>query len=239
MAKSYVLTNSKKLDAFIRMGGKINDIGMVVGQLTGKPKYPKGHVGRKSRDRSRVPVDRIHPKERARRARIRALTAQLKGMGKSERKEARKQMVLMLKAEAKAQGEKAKFRGLGRLGRAPAVAVAKVAGVIASRRSTGQYHLEGLKRGQVLITSSLDHMRKGLLQRADGDVAAALTAMGKGLKELIRAAFRQTGHQDTGKLLRNIQYQVFSKGGKAAVKAAEKEQRALFKASKAASKRRR
>jgi hypothetical protein len=233
MALPYIKTNRKKLEAFLREGGKINDLSLIVGQLTGKPKYPKGHVGKRSRDRSRTPVDRISQKERTRRARIRALSAQLKGMGKEERKLARKQMVLMLKAEAKAKGEKAKFRGLGRRGRAPAVAVAKVAGVIASRRSTGQYHLEGLKRGQVLITSSLDHMRKGLLQRADGNVAAALTAMGRGLKELIRAAFRATGHEDTGKLVRNIQYQIFSIGGKAAVKEANKQAKALFKASKA------
>jgi hypothetical protein len=232
MALPYIKTNSKKLDMFLRTGGKINDLSLIVGQLTGKPKYAKGHVGSKSRDRDRVAVDRMSPKESARRARLRALTRQLKGMGKEERKVARKQMVAMLKAEAKGRGEKARFRGLGRMGRAPAVAVAKVAGVIASRRSTGQYHLRALKRGQVLITTSLDHMHKGLLQRAGGDVARALTAMGKGLKELVRQSFRQTGHDDTGKLIRNIQYQIFSVGGKAAVKEAEKQAKALLKASK-------
>ena len=239
MAKPYVLTNRHKLDAFIRAGGKLGDLGMVVGQVSGKPKYPKGHVGRRSRDRKRVAVDHLTPKETARRARLRALSAQLKGMGKEERKVARKQMVAMLKAEAKGRGEKANFRGLGRRGRAPAVAVARVAGVIASRRTTGQYHLRALKRGQVVITAALDHMHKGLLQRTGGNVTDAIIGMGKGLKQLIRQSFKQTGHDDTGRLVRNIQYHVFTKNGKARVLEVEKAAKALAKASKAAAKRRR
>ncbi len=222
MAKSFVKTNRHKLDAFLRMGGKINDLGLIVGQLTGKPKYPKGHVGSKSRDRSRTGMgDKKDPKEQQRRVQIRRAKAYLATLPK----EARKSELKRLRAELKGQGLSS--RTLGRK-KAGATAVARVAGVLASRE---QYHLRALKRGQVLITSSVDKMRDSLLGRA-GSVAGALIAMGKGLKELIRASFRQTGHQDTGKLIRNTQFQIFSIGGKAAVAAAAKAARALARASR-------
>ena len=51
--RKYVVTNRHKLDAFMRDGGKINDLSLLVGQVTGTPKYSKGHVGSKSRDRTR------------------------------------------------------------------------------------------------------------------------------------------------------------------------------------------
>ncbi len=220
--RKYVKTNRHKLDAFLRMGGKINDLGLIVGQLTGKPKYPKGHVGSKSRDRKRTGLgDKKDPKEQQRRIQIRRAKAYLATLPK----EARKSELKRLRAELKGQGLSS--RTLGRR-KAGATAVARVAGVLASRE---QYHLRALKRGQVLITSSLDKMRDSLLGRA-GSLAGALTAMGRGLKELIRASFRQTGHQDTGRLIRNTQYEIFSIGGKAAVAKAAKEARALARASK-------
>ena len=224
MAKSFVITNRKKLDAFFRMGGKINDIGMVVGQLTGKPKYPKGHVGSRSRDRSRAGkhVTNIRAEEKNRRLEIRRAKRYLATLPK----EARKSELTRLRAELK--GRKLSSRGLGRK-KAGATAVAKVAGVLASR---GQYHLRALKRGQVLITASLDNMREVLLQRKVGSLTESLVGMGKGLKAEIRRSFRQTGHTDTGKLERNIQFQIFSVGGKAAVIKAAKEARALARANK-------
>ncbi len=223
MALPYVKTNRKKLDAFLRDGKKINDMGLIVGQLTGKPKYPRGHVGSKSRDRDRAGKHSlgIKPEERQRRLQMQAAKRYLNTLPK----EARKAELKRLRAQLKGIG--LSTRGLGRK-RAGPVAVAKVAGVLASRE---QYHLRALKRGQVLITSSLDRMRASLVRRA-GSVSGGLIAMGRGLKELIRASFRQTGHTDTGKLVRNIQYQIYSVGGKAAVIAAAKEARALARAAK-------
>lgn len=218
----YVKTNRKKLDAFFAEGGKINDLGMIVGQLTGKPKYPKGHVGSKSRDRTRSGKgDKKDPREQQRMVQIRRAKAYLATLDKG----ARKSELKRLRAELKGQGLSS--RTLGRK-KAGATAVARVAGVLASRE---QYHLRAMKRGQVLITANLDKMRDSLLGRA-GSPAGALTAMGRGLKELIRASFRQTGHQDTGRLIRNTQYEIFSRGGKAAVIKAAKEARALARASK-------
>lgn len=226
----YVVTNSKKLEAFLRDGKKINDLGMVVGQLTGKPKYPRGHVGRRSRDKSRAGKHDlgISPEEKSRRLQMQAAKRYLNSLPK----EARKSEMKRLRAELKASHKTS--RGLGRR-KAGAVAVAKVAGVLASRE---QYHLRALRRGQVLITTSLDKMRNSLLKRG-GSVAGALTAMGRGLKELIRASFRQTGHDDSGRLVRNIQYEIYSKGGKSQVLRLAKEERARIRASKKAKKGRR
>lgn len=229
MALPYIKTNRKLLDAFLRDGKNINDLGMVVGQLTGKPKYPKGHVGSKSRQKSRKgkhALD-ITPAEKSRRLQMQAAKRYLNSLPK----EARKGEMKRLRAQLKAAHQTS--RGLGRK-KAGATAVAKVAGVLASRE---QYHLRALRRGQVLITANLDKMRDSLVRRA-GSVAGALTAMGRGLKELIRASFRQTGHQDTGRLLRNTQYQIFSKGGKARVLKLAKEERARIRASKRSSRRR-
>ena len=218
----FVKTNRHKLDAFMREGGKINDLALIAGQLTGKPKYPKGHVGSKSRDRNRTGMgDKKDPREQQRLIQIRRAKKYLATLSK----DARKVELKRLRAELKGQGLSS--RTLGRK-KAGATAVARVAGVLASRE---QYHLRALKRGQVLITASLDKMRDSLVNRT-GSVAGALTAMGRGLKELIRASFRQTGHQDTGRLIRNTQYEIFSVGGKAAVVKAAKEARALARASK-------
>lgn len=223
MALPYVKTNRKKLDEFLRKGGQINDLGLIVGQLTGKPKYPRGHVGSKSRERSRTGQHAlaIRPEERQRRLQMRAAKRYLETLPR----EARKSELKRLRAQLKGLG--LTTRGLGRK-RAGATAVAKVAGVLAGRE---QYHLRALKQGQVLITSSLDQMRESLLGRA-GSLTNALTAMGRGLKELVRASFRATGGQDTGRLVRNIQYQIYSVGGKAAAIKAAKEHRALMRLNK-------
>jgi hypothetical protein len=223
MAKSYVKTNRKKLDEFFRQGKLINDIGMIVGQLSGKPKYPPGHVGSKSRVRSRAGQHDIgrSPEEKQRRLQINRAKRYLATLPK----EARRGELRRLRAQLKGLGMSS--RGLGRR-KAGAVAVAKVAGVLASR---GQYHLRGLKAGQVTITANLDKIRRALLGLG-GSVVDGLKAMGSGLKEKIRASFRATGHTDTGKLVRNIQYQIFSIGGKAAVIKAAKEARALARKSK-------
>ena len=223
MALPYVLTNRKKLDAFLRKGNSINDIGMVVGQLSGKPKYPKGHVGSKSRDRTRTGMgEKKDPVEQQRLIQIRRAKKYLATLPK----EARKSELRRLRGELKKQGLSS--RTLGRK-RAGATAVARVAGVLAS---SVQYHLRALKAGQVLITANLDKMRKILLGKSPGTMANSLIAMGKGLKEEIRRSFRATGHEDTGRLIRNTQYQIFSVGGKAAVRKAAKEARALARAAR-------
>jgi hypothetical protein len=223
MALPYIKTNRKKLDAFFRKGKSINDLGMVVGQLSGKPKYPKGHVGSKSRDRSRTGLgEKKDPREQQRMIQIRRAKKYLSTLGKEARKSELKRLRAVLKKEGLSS------RTLGRK-KSGAVAVAKVAGVLASRN---QYHLRALKAGQVLITAELDKMRKALLGKSSATMANSLIAMGKGLKEKIRASFEATGHEDTGRLIRNTQYQIYSVGGKAKVAARAKEARALARASK-------
>lgn len=223
MALPFIKTNRKELDAFFRKGKSINDIGMVVGIVTGKPKYPKGHVGSRSRDRTRSGMGAKKDfGEQQRLIQIRRAKKYLATLPK----EARKSELKRLRGELKQIGLSS--RTLGRK-KAGATAVARVAGVLASR---GQYHLMALKRGQVLIRANLDKMRKTLMGKSSGTMANSLIAMGKGLKAEIRRSFRQTGHSDTGKLIRNIQYQIFSIGGKAKVAKVAKEARALARASR-------
>ncbi len=228
MAKSYVLTNRKKLDAFMRAGGQINDMGMTVGQLSGKPKYPRGHVGRRSRQRDRAGkhVSTIKPEEKDRRLQMRRARIYLNTLPKESRKAALKQLRAQLKGKGRSTA------GLGRR-RFGAVAVAKVAGIIASRE---QYHLRAMRYSESFIQHSLDGMRKSLLGYGKS-VAVELTDMGRGLKSFVRRSLRATNHKDTGRMLRNTLYEIYTKGGKARVLRAAKEERARIRAAKKARKR--
>lgn len=221
--KDYVLTNRKKLDEFMRRGGQVNDLGMVVGQLTGKPKYPRGHVGKRSRDKSRAGQHKldITPEERSRRLQMQAAKRYLNSLPK----EARKSEMKRLRAELRAAHKTS--RGLGRR-KAGATAVAKVAGVLASRE---QYHVRAMRQSESFIRSSLDLTRKALLGYG-GTVADSVSRMGRGLQMGIRRSFVATGHRDTGRLLHHTEYEVFTKSGKARVLKLQREERARIRAAK-------
>jgi hypothetical protein len=220
MAKFWVLTNRRKLDEFLRLGGDINDTAMIVGMVSGKPKYPKGHVGRRSREMGRQATRSIHPKELERRRVIRGMRGQLEGLDKQQRKATIKQMRAALKQSGMSS------RGLGRKS-APATPVARVAGVLASER---QYHLAAITGRRARFKTELDMLQRTLFGR--GNTATVLTSIGRHIRLDLRKSFRATGHMDTGKLSRNIQYMIFSQSGKERAREIAREMRALAKAAK-------
>lgn len=232
---SYVITNRKKLDAFLREGGKLDDISLLVGQVSGKAKYPVGHVGSKSREKNRIPSRKIDQGTLERIAAIRRSTrfldaknpteAQLKNADKYAKKTYRAQIRANRKqmiSNLKDIGFSA--RGLGRKGRV-ATAVAKVAGVIAADKATGQYH----KRAITNLDSWFNRHKIRILNTmlAGSSPTEFIKHAGEVYKQAIRQAFSATGHTDTGRLYRNIQYQLYSASGKEKVKAREKEARKL------------
>lgn len=195
---------------------------MVVGQLSAKPKYPKGHVGRRSRERSRS-GSRLDPKEVVRRQHLRAARRTLSELDG----EARKASLKQLRAAFRQGGMSS--RGLGRRS-APATPVARVAGVIASDKRTGQYHRRAMEQRRRVFRFELESVRAALFGR--GDLTARMKQIGINSVRAIRQAFVSTGHVDTGRLLRHIDHEFYSVSGKARVKAAAKEQRALARASR-------
>lgn len=227
MAKSHVITNRRKLDAFLRRGGKIGDIGLRVGQLSGKPKYPKGHVGSKSRVKGRTGFGRkIDRKELERRVLIRQGRKYLAGLDK----DARKLELKRLRASLKKEGLSSRSLGRKRSIRAP---VARVAGVLAAESG---YHVRAMIARRPALIRELDQMRSALLGR--GNVTSALKLIGRNAKEAVRHSFRSTGHVDTGRLLRNTQYELIDKPGLARAKAQAKAERAARRRAKRASRNR-
>lgn len=223
MAKSYVITNRKKLDAFFKRGNKIEQVEIRVGQLTGKPKYPPGHVGKRSRERtgSRKIIDRT---ELNRRTLIRGYRKQLDNMPKEDRKAA----IKAIRAAFKKKGITS--RGLTTK-RGGAVAVARVAGVLESGKTGGRpFHVISLNKRQPQFRKELDTIRLALIR--GGNVAAALVTVGKNSKAAIRAGIRKSGHEDTGRLLRNTQYEVTDLKGKIEAKRIAKAERAAKRATR-------
>jgi len=221
MKKSYVITERSKLDAFLRRCGRVDDMGMIVGQLSGKPKYPRGHVGRRSREPGRRPTNTIKRAELDRRAQIRAARKTLEGLDASSRRATIKE----LRAAFKMSGQSS--RGLGRR-RSAATPVARVAGVLAAQ---DQYHLRAIDRRRVAMQKELDAVMAAMLGRG-GSITDRIITVGRNSVAAIRRSFAATGHVDTGRLLRNINYEFFSVSGKAAVKRAEKAARDLRRAAK-------
>jgi hypothetical protein len=227
MAKSFVITNRRRLDAFLKAGGDINDVVLRVGQLSGKPKYAKGHVGSRSRGPRRAVTRKITEFEKARRQKIRAARAYLQSIDNpATRKFETKRIRAQIRAEAKRLGTRISTKGLGRKVTA-GTPVARVAGVLAS---TSGYHIFAIqgRRGQVM--RELDAVRAGLLGR--GSVTRALKAMGKNLKAAVRQRFAATRHTDTGRLLRNIQFEIVDQATKKREQAAERARRARARAAK-------
>lgn len=239
MAKPYVITNRRRLDQFFRDGNKIDNVGMIVGQVTGKPKYPVGHVGRRSRGpKNKNPTRKIRRQELERRAWVRVATKQLQQLSGDEQKKTRKEWIKWFKAEEKRRGHgrgSFRARGINRR-RRQAVAVARVAGVLASDRVTGQYHERAILAHRAHFKLDMEKVRNTLFSEADP--VTAIKEYGKSVKKTIRQYYLATGHSDTGRVFRNIQYLVFSRSGKAEVEAFNKKAKADAARARAARKKR-
>jgi len=228
MAKSYVITNNEKLKRFFRFGGKLNDVVVRVGILTGKTKYPKGHRGSKSdRDWLARGARRIDPRELARRAQVRRAKRHL---AEIESVNVRKLELKRIREAFREQGISS--RGLARK-KAGAVAVAKVAGVLGS---FARYHSHGIRSlgfkptgkstGRVVLP--IANIHRTLMDTRDP--TPALKALGINAKNAVRQRLVAAGHVDTGKLLRNTQYEIISASDKKRFDAEAKAERARARA---------
>ena len=219
-SRFYVLTNRKNLDAFTRAGGKLDDLVMGVGILSGKPKYPPGHVGARSRDAKRERYRRaIGPGELQRRQMVRIYRRQVSQI---KDKSLRKQRIKELRRAFKEQGLSS--RGLARAV-TRGTAVARVAGVLQGTTGAGlrsPYHVRAMKARGAATEHELEQVAQAMIRR--GNFTRELKQFGQNNKNAVRQSFQATGHGDTGKLFRNIQYQIASKGLK---KQWQAEQRAL------------
>jgi len=225
MAGFHVLTNRHKLDAFQAAGGKIDDLVMGVGVLTGKAKYPRGHVGSRSRGQDRTRYRRqISPEELERRQYIRAARRQVNTI---KDKDFRKRRIKELRKVFKSAGFST--RGLARKVTA-GTPVARVAGVLQGRTGAGlgsPYHVRALKSRAAATEHELEQVVQSMIR--NGTYTKPLRQFGANTKRALRQSFQATGHGDTGRLLRNLQYQIASKSLK---KRWQEEQRALRAESK-------
>jgi hypothetical protein len=228
-SKSHVITNREKLDRFFKFGGKLNDVVVSVGILTGKTKYPRGHVGRKSREKRRDDPSRRRVRTTPLQLRIRGMRRHIRGI---ESTAIRKLEIKRLRAQLKT--EKLSSKGLGRR-RAGPVAVARVAGVMGA---FSRYHSRGIesmgfragekRRGRVVI----EIQKVGEAVVGARDHTTALKNLGRNAKAAIRQNLVSARHVDTGKLLRNTQYQIVSQAEKRRITAQEKLQRKRARAMK-------
>lgn len=226
-AKSFVVTNIKRLTAYFAAGKKIEGLALQVGQLTGKPKYAAGHVGKRSRDRDRQVHRKIRPQELARRQLIRGLRRQLADLPAEQRKQAAKDLRRVLRKG------KISSKGLTRK-RQVRTAVAKVAGVLAAAE---KYHGLAVLRHVPLSRKMLDDINDAMKGRGSTTVERALKALGKSLRDAVRANLTRLQHVDTGKLLRNTQFAIVDKADKARVETELKALREQRRAAKRAKKR--
>lgn len=201
MARSGVVTNRKRLDAFLRAGRKIERLVLRVGQLSGQPKYPKGHVGAKSRGpRGGLPSRRIKGAELRRRAQVRGARRQLEGLDKGTRKAT----LGVLKAAFKQRGIKAPTLGRRSAAR---VAVAKVAGVL---HAGSQFHV-GPLRARESIRLRENRAIVAAMLRGGAGVPRMMQAQGRNAKAAVRRAIKRARHEDTGRLLRNTQFEIIDR----------------------------
>lgn len=211
MAKSSVLTNRKRLDAFLAQAGRLDDLSVLVGIVTGKARYPKGHVGRKSR---MTRYHRTRPKTITRRAVVSKIRRHLETMKGKDKRAATK----MVRQEFRRRG--ISTRGLATTRRG--TAVARVAGVMAAR---DDHHRAGIVASEAPREGALAGLWLDVLNGRSP--SRGLQQFGRISRDSVRKKLRQTGHIDTGKMLRNTQYQIETVSGKAKAKRLGKARRAL------------
>jgi hypothetical protein len=219
MSKSFVITNRQKLDRFLKFGGAINDIVLRVGILSGKPKYPRGHRGSRS-DRPRQERGRrINELELQRRAVVRAGKRHLEAIDDPAARKTELKRIRGLFREMKISS-----RGLARK-KTGAVAVARVAGVINAFEG---YHQKGIRGVVIALERNVGPLVEGVYGRAN--LVRAIRSIGRNAKVAVRHAFVATGHRDTGRLVRNIQYELVSQSEKKRKMAEAKAERARIRA---------
>jgi hypothetical protein len=167
----------------------------------------------------------IKQSEVQRRSLIRGLRRQLDNMPKENRKATVKELRRSLKKKGISS------RGLTTK-RGGAVAVARVAGVLESGATGGRpFHVISIRGRRGAFRKELDMLRLALIR--GGNVAAALVAIGKNSKAAIRKGIQRSGHVDTGRMLRNTQYEITDLKGKIEAKRVAKATRAAKRARKA------
>ncbi len=214
-AKSYVVTSRKRLDAFLTAGDNLSRIELRVGQITGKPRYPKGWVGRKSRIRGGPAAYRkknVSPQEMRRKAMIRDMRRQMMGMDEDHRKEAIKAI------RAQFKEDKISSRGLVRksgggsaeLGEKEGTQVAKVAGVLHAGSS---YHLKALNVfNETELPKRTEEMGRAMHRGLP--VTEMVRGIGKEARDRVKLQISREGHVDSGRLLKTTQYQLADTLGK-------------------------
>ena len=214
-AKSYVVTSRKRLDAFLAAGAALNRVELRVGQISGKPRYPKGWVGRKSRIKGAEASYRkklMSPQELQRKSTIRDLRRQMIGMDEDHRKEAIKAIRASMKAE------KISSRGLVRksgggsaeLGEKEGTQVAKVAGVLHAGSSYHEKAILEYNTGELAARTEAI----STAMHAGQPIAGMIISIGQGARDRVKQQISREGHVDSGRLLKTTQFILTDRMGK-------------------------
>lgn len=201
-ARSYVVTSRKRLDQFLRDGERLNRIELRVGILSGKPRYPKGWVGKKSREHGE-PTRRIDPSELQRRAAIRSLRKQISKLDPKTRKQAIKEIRQAFR------DRKISTKGLARKRSSKGTAVAKVAGVLHAGTA---YHVTALNLRRPELARELEDVMKAL--HMSQSPAPIIRGIGKDSRDAVRRQLIKEGHVDSRRLLRTTQFEIVDRKGK-------------------------
>lgn len=190
MARNFGVTvDDKRFDEFIDSAAKLERLQLRVGILSGKPKYPAGWVGTKSRVKDTM--DRF---------------ADLSANASNPDRE--RSMLGAYRAKKK------KTPGYGRRARKKRVAVAKVAAVVGFSAGKGERpKLPGLwidateKHAEVLQSSAAVAMKYALKGNTSG-TKASIVRFGETLSMAFKAAVIREGHVDTRLLLNTINWEI-------------------------------
>ncbi len=222
-AKSYVKTSRKRLDEFLDDGKKLNRLIIRVGILSGKPRYPAGWAGSKSRDRNRQARRHIDQRELNRRATVRALRKNLEEtqqkFGKHGAK-IRRAMEKEIRAEFRARGVSSK--GLRKGVKSRGTAVAKVAGVL---HAGSAYHVTALESRRSGVALEVQRIIE-LIHRGQS-AAPIIRGIGQKGRDAVRRNLSAEGHVDSRRLYRTTQFEVIDSPGEREFKAAARLERRL------------
>ena len=202
--KSYVITDSSKLDRFFARNADIEGLELKVGILEGKTRYEPRHVGSKSRA-ARRGKGPLKAEVLDRRRNIRELRSALTKVGAEKGRKVQRAMEKDIRAAFRSRGVSSK--GLRKSARG--TSVAKVAGVL----QAGQpYHVIAMKGRATQLRRELQGIMDAMLR--DKNPASLVRLIGERSVDAVQRAMTTAGHVDTGLLFRTTKFEIIDVKGR-------------------------
>lgn len=223
--KSYVVTDERKLMAFLAAGATLENLEMNVGILSGRDRYAPKHVGKKSR-LNRKGKTKVDKAVLGQRADMRQMRQALAAIGAAGGAKAKSEATKQIRAAFRARGISTK----GLVKSSKGTAVARVAGVLQSKKYGGQYHVPAIASKRGFLRSELQNIKSAIA--AGRPFWVHIKKIAEGMKSAVRAGARAAGHVDTGKLWNTTAFELINTKGRSEARQAARAIRAMKTASR-------